>query len=95
MSPISQRLFNQLSISCRNMDDGTIEALSAAVRSGQLPWFVGEFRTALDGAITIPLWRQVTALDIANDDRPLVEKHVRQVWTAVEPNEPFPGMRWS
>jgi hypothetical protein len=95
MAQMSQRLINQLSTSCKRMDSGTIESLGASVRSGQLPWFVGEFRAALDGAITVVLWRQITQLDIADGDRPLVEKHVRTVWTAVVPNEPFPGMHWS
>lgn len=95
MAQMSQRLVNQLSTSCKKMDQGTIDALGSSVRSGQLPWFVAEFTAALDGLITVAEWSKITQLDLADTDKPLVEKHARMVWTAVEPNEPFPGMRWS
>ncbi len=95
MAAMSQRLIAQLSTSCKKMDSGTINQLGDSVQSGQLPWFVGEFRAALDGGFTIEGWRAITQLDIADGDKPLVEKHARTVWTSVAPNEPFPGMRWS
>lgn len=95
MAAMSQRLIAQLGTSCKKMDSGTVDQLGATVQSGQLPWFVSDFRAALDGGITVEGWRAITQLDIADGDKAQVEKHVRTVWTSISPNEPFPGMRWS
>jgi hypothetical protein len=95
VAAMSPQLIAQLSTSCKKMDSGTIGQLGAAVQSGQLPWFVRDFRSALDGGFTIEGWRAITQLDIADGDKTKVEQQARTVWTAVAPNEPFPGMRWS
>jgi hypothetical protein len=95
VAAMSQRLTAQLSTSCKKMDPGTISALGASVRDGNPPWFIGDFRAALDGGFTIEGWSSITQLYIAAGDRQTVEMHARTVWTACAPNEPFPGMRWS
>lgn len=94
MTKVSPRLITQLSTSCKKMDSGTILALAASVKSGDLPWFMGEFEAALDGGFTLAQWAQITELDVP--DKTTGTKHVSRVWTAVDPNgRPFPGMHWS
>lgn len=96
MAEMSQRLKNQIRSSCTNMNPATITALGQAVSSGTIDWFVDEFSWAMDNkAITVAGWNDLTGRAFHDSDRPLVEKDAQDVWTAVAPNVPFPGIRWS
>jgi hypothetical protein len=89
---LSERMKQALGAYCNEMDYEGIAALGKGVADGRMAWFRDEFRTALlDGDFTPAIWEDLTGSAVDYPEEPeLLDKDLREVWTAIAPGEPFP-----
>jgi len=86
---VSDRLRDTIAAYCSDTDD--LGDLTHDVKSGVLDWFPAEFATAIGaGEFTPRTWELLTDVALDDDDDELLDRYLRQVWSAAAPTEPYP-----